>query len=97
MSKITAKHSYNAQELQVWLVSHISELLGVKASEIDVRKPLDSYGLDSAQAMLLASKAQKLLGFQLSPMLLWHYPTIESLAQRLAEEFEVSESETLEL
>lgn len=97
MSNISAKHSFTAQEIQDWLVSHISELLGVKASEMDIRKPLDSYGLDSAQAMMLASKAQKLLGVQLSPMLLWHYPTIESLAQRLAEESEVSASETLEI
>lgn len=97
ISNPTAKQSLTAQEIQVWLVSQISEQLGVPPSEIDVEMTLDSYGLDSAQAMIVATKAQKFLGFQLSAMLLWHYPTIESLAQRLAEEAEASESETFEI
>jgi acyl carrier protein len=93
----TTKSSYTAEEIQVWLISHISDVLGVNPDEIDVREPLDSYGLDSTQGMLLASQAGKLLGFQLSPLVLWHYPTIESLSQRLAEEFQASESETFEI
>jgi len=93
----TAKQTYTAEEIQIWLVSQISEQLGVEPDDIDVRKPLDSYGLESAQAMILASKAEKLLGFQLSPILVWHYPTIESLSDRLAEEAEVSESEIFEI
>lgn len=95
-SNSTAK-SYSAEEIKAWLVSQISEQLGVDSSEIDVREPLDSYGLDSAQAMLLISKAEKLLQFELSPVLLWHYPTIEALAERLVEEFEESETEVFEL
>ncbi len=93
----TANQTYTAEEIQIWLVSQISEQLGVEPDDIDVRKPLDSYGLESAQAMILASKAEKLLGFQLSPILVWHYPTIESLSDRLAEEAEVSESEIFEI
>lgn len=97
ISNSTTKQSYTAEAIQAWLVLHLSEQLGVEPDDVDVREPLDSYGLDSAQAMILASKAEKLLGFQLSPILLWHYPTIELLAQRLAEESEVSESELFEI
>lgn len=86
----------DAAKIQSWLVSQIAEELGVEPDDIDIQVPLDSYGLESTQVMLLASKAEKLLGFQLSPILLWHYPTIESLAQRLAEEPE-SESEFFEI
>lgn len=89
--------TYTAEDIQAWLTSHLAELLRVEADEIDIQAPLDSYGLDSAQAMLLASKAGKFLGFQLSPLLLWHYPTIESLSQRLAEEYESSDSEVFEI
>jgi acyl carrier protein len=91
------KRSYTAEEIQAWLVSNISEMLGVEANEIDIREPLDSYGLDSAQGMVLASRAEKLLGFKLSLILLWHYPTIEALSRRLAEEFADSESEIFEI
>ncbi|NDJ25209.1 acyl carrier protein [Nostoc sp. B(2019)] len=93
----TAKPSYTAEEIQTWLVSHISELLKVNPDEIDITEPLDSYGLDSVQGMLLAAQTGKLLGFQLSPLVLWHYPTIELLSQRLAEEFQASESEIFEI
>ncbi|PIG93478.1 acyl carrier protein [Gloeocapsopsis sp. IPPAS B-1203] len=88
---------YTPEEIQAWLVARISEQLGIAPDEIDIREPLDSYGLDSAKAMLMASQAEKLLGFQLSPILLWHYPTIEALSQRLAEESEDSESEIFEI
>jgi len=93
----TTKASYTAEEIQVWLISHVSDVLRVNPDEIDIREPLDSYGLDSTQGMLLASQAGKLLGFQLSPLVMWHYPTIELLSQRLAEEFQASELETFEI
>jgi acyl carrier protein len=92
-----SERSNTALDIQVWLVTQLAELLGVEATEIDITAPLDSYGLDSAQAMLLAAKAGKFLGFQLSPLLLWHYPTIESLSQRLAEEAQTSDSEIFEI
>ncbi len=96
-----AKQSYTAEAIQAWIVSQLCEQLGVEPNDIDVREPFDSYGLDSVQemvlAMVLASKAEKLLGFRLSPILLWHYPTIEALAQHLVEESEVSRSEFFEI
>jgi acyl carrier protein len=93
----TVKEPYTAEEIKTWLVSQISEHLGVEPDEIDIREPLDSYGLNSGQAMIIASRAEKLLGLKLSPILLWHYPTIEGLSKRLAEEFEASESEVYEI
>ncbi|AFZ24738.1 thioester reductase-like protein [Cylindrospermum stagnale PCC 7417] len=83
---MTFKQSYTAEDIQVWLVSNLAELIGVTTDEIDVKEHLENYGLDSAQAMILVSKLEKLLGFQPSPLLLWHYPNIEALSQRLAEE-----------
>jgi acyl carrier protein len=91
------KHSHTAEEIKAWLVAHISEQLGVEPDDIDIRQSLDSYGLESAQAMILVSKAEKLFGFELSPILLWHYPTIETLSERLAKESEASQSEIFEI
>jgi acyl carrier protein len=92
-----SEQSFTAENIQSWLVSQLAESLQVEPADIDITAPLDSYGLDSAQAMLLAAKAGKYLGFQLSPLLLWHYPTIESLSERLAEEAENSASEIFEI
>ncbi len=94
---MNTKQSMNATEIQAWLLSNLAELLNMEAEEIDVTQPLDSYGLDSTQAMVIVTKAQKMLGFELSPMLLWHYPTIEALSGRLAEEAEESQQDTKSL
>ena len=80
------KQSYNAESIQAFLVSHLAEVVGVETAEIDVDENLENYGLDSAQAMMIISKLEELLGFKPSPILLWHYPNIAALSQRLSEE-----------
>ncbi|WP_414548496.1 thioester reductase domain-containing protein [Anabaena sp. CCY 0017] len=85
---MTFKQAYSAADIQAWLVTNLAELIGVETDEIDINENLETYGLDSAQAMTLVSKLEKLLGFQPSPVLLWHYPNIASLSQRLAEELQ---------
>lgn len=92
-----AIQSYTVKEIEAWLVSQIAEQLNIQTDEIDVKEPLDSYGLDSFQAMMLANKAEKFLGFKLSPMLMWHYPTIASLSKRLVEDLENSESDIFQI
>lgn len=90
---MASKQSHTAEEIQAWLVSILAEALKIAPDEINVQEPLDSYGFDSTQAMLLVTKAEKMLGFEVSPMLLWHYPNIEGLSQRLAEESQDLESQ----
>lgn len=85
---MASKQSYTAEEIQAWLLSHLAEALKIAPDEIDVQASLDSYGLNSAQAMSLITKTEKMLGFEVSPTLLWHYPNVEALSQRLAEESE---------
>ena len=80
------KRSYNAESIQAFLVSHLAEVLTVETAEIDINENLENYGLDSAQAMIIISKLEELLGFKPSPILLWHYPNIAALSQRLSEE-----------
>jgi thioester reductase-like protein len=78
--------TYSAEQIQDFMVSKLAEVLEVTAAEIDVNEHLENYGLDSAQAMMIISQLETLLGFKPSPVLLWHYPTIATLSQRLSEE-----------
>jgi acyl carrier protein len=89
--------SYDAEAIQAWLMSEIAQQLNIEPDEIDVTERLDSYGLDSAQAIMMANKAEKLLGFKLSPLLLWHYPTIASLSQRIAEDLQGEDTEIFQI
>lgn len=95
MSQTTS--TLTSSQIQTWLTTQIAEQLGVHPKVIDPRSPLDSYGLDSAQVMLLITQAEPLLGYQPSPLLVWHYPTLEALSQRLAEDLTASETEIFEL
>ncbi|BAZ29584.1 phosphopantetheine-binding protein [Cylindrospermum sp. NIES-4074] len=96
-SNANVQQPYTAADIQKWLIANISSVLGVEPDKIDIREPLESYGLDSAQAMIIASKAEKFLGFKLSAIYLWYYPNIEELAQRLAEELEDSPSDIFQI
>lgn len=86
-----------ADDIQTWMIGQISQELGVKPDEIDIRVPFDSYGLDSMLAIGIASAGQKFLGLEMSPLLLMHYPTIELLSKHLAAEFEASGAEIFEV
>jgi acyl transferase domain-containing protein len=89
-------NALTAADIQAWLTNQIAKDLGVKPDEIDVRVPFDSYGLDSVLAIAIASAGKQFLGLDISPLLLVHYPTIESLSQHLAKELEFSASEIFE-
>ncbi|MBV8884388.1 MAG: acyltransferase domain-containing protein, partial [Chroococcidiopsidaceae cyanobacterium CP_BM_RX_35] len=89
--------SLTADDIQAWLVGQIAKELGVKPDDIHVRVPFDSYGLDSVLAIGIASAGKQSLGLEMSPLLLIHYPTIESLSQYLAKQLEASESELFEV
>lgn len=77
----------NAETIATWLTNNLAEQLEVEPNELDTSEAIEDYGLDSAQGMIVVSRAEKEFGLEISPMLLWHYPTINALSQRLAEEY----------
>lgn len=76
-----------ATEIQAWMVSYLAELLEIEPDEVDAKIPFDQYGLDSAAAVGMTGDMEDWLGQRLDPTLLYDYPTVEALAQHLAEEF----------
>ncbi|WP_035140792.1 type I polyketide synthase [Fischerella sp. PCC 9605] len=89
--------SLTAPDIQAWLVDRIAKELGIKPEDINIRASFDSYGLDSVLAISIASAGKQVFGVEVSPLMLVHYPTIESLSQHLAKEIEASESEMFEI
>ncbi len=65
------------------LSERIDGHLGKAGEDVDVREPLDSFGLSSQDMVILAGELEERLGRQLSPTLAWEYPTIEALARYL--------------
>jgi acyl transferase domain-containing protein/acyl carrier protein len=87
-----SERSANAEVIQAWLVSKLSERLGIEPHEIDIREPFASYGLGSTEAVRLAGELAVWLRRELSAALAYEYPTVESLARHLAGSSEVPES-----
>jgi myxalamid-type polyketide synthase MxaD len=89
----SSTEAQTAEVIQTWLVSRLTELLGIESREIDVREPFASYGLGSTEVVSLSGDLAEWLGRQISPALAYEYPTIETLAQYLAGSLEVVESD----
>ncbi|MDM9383688.1 acyl carrier protein [Chlorogloeopsis sp. ULAP01] len=88
--KNSTQQSQSAEAIQNWLVLQLAERLNIEPDELDIDLPFDNYDLNSNEALALLNKLEKWLGRSLSPTIVWNYPTIATLAERLAEETEVA-------
>lgn len=86
----TVKNTFLTASIEHWLVTKIADLSGLAPEDIDICQPFANYGLNSAEAVVLAGELGDMLGVSLSATLAWDYPTISLLAQMLAEEFGAS-------
>jgi acyl transferase domain-containing protein/NADPH:quinone reductase-like Zn-dependent oxidoreductase/acyl carrier protein len=82
---LTDEKKRTADEIQDWLISILSDQLGVESSNIEINEAFASLGIDSLQAVSICGDLEVWLGLQLPPTLLWDYPTIQILSQHLAD------------
>jgi acyl carrier protein len=74
-----------ADDIEEWLASYLSKLLGIDPEKIGGRISFARYGLDSSASIALTSELGDWLGRELDPTINYSYPTIEALAKHLAE------------
>ncbi|MBE9077339.1 acyl carrier protein [Romeria aff. gracilis LEGE 07310] len=86
MNPTKTTQSHSAEAIQDWLIAQMAQRLDYDADEIDIHEPFDNYDLDSAQAMGMLGQLETWLGYEFNPVLIFNYPTIAELAERLAEE-----------
>jgi acyl carrier protein len=72
--------------IQAWMIVRLSEALKIAPAEIGVGQPLLIYGLDSLTAFTLTGELAERLGRDLPTTLFWDFPTLEALAEYLADE-----------
>lgn len=72
--------------IQTWVASRIAAELGLKPEEIEYQVPFSEFGLDSRTAVSLVGDLERWLHAKLPPTLLWDHPTVEALAQYLADQ-----------
>jgi acyl transferase domain-containing protein/acyl carrier protein len=85
LQRLNVQHSPQTfLEIQSWLTEHLALMLEIEPSELDIQSRFSDCGLDSARATNLILDLATALGRQLSPTLIWDFPTIEALANHLA-------------
>jgi len=82
----------SSSEIQAFLINRIASILEMDAFSIDPRQPFTYYGLGSLQAVSLAGDLEVFLNCKLSPTLAWDYPTIELLANYLANKMQIKKT-----
>jgi acyl carrier protein len=82
----TSSQPLTAATIQTWLTSYIAKLLDVSPQDVDIQMSFERYGLDSSAIVSLLGDLEHWLKLDLSPAILFDYPTIETLSQYLAKE-----------
>jgi len=78
--------------IQHWITEQLAAYLKMSPDMIDQREPTSRYGVDSSVAVTLTGELADWLGLKLDPTLFWEYPTIESVAQHVAQECQKAQS-----
>lgn len=85
MSKPVAT-SRDLENIREWLISRVATYLGRPAAMVPVDRPFPELGLESIHALTLVGDVGERFACELDPAACWIYPTIEDLAQLIAEE-----------
>jgi acyl carrier protein len=75
---------HSAAEIEAWLIERLRGYLGADAPTIEPHLPFSYYGLDSLDAVALATELETWLGEPVAPDIAWDYPTVSAVAAYLA-------------
>lgn len=73
------------EAIRRWLIANIASVVNMDPAQIDIQQTFDNYGLDSLQAVSLSGDLENWLNREISPTVVWDYPTVEQLARHLSQ------------
>src|SRR5262249_12508753 len=83
-----------SEDIETWLINWLVSQAGVKPDTVDPNKPFAYYGLDSVTGVMLADEFGKWMGRSMPLTLVWDYPTIALLANHLAGQSDLTNSDS---
>ncbi|MEO0969590.1 MAG: acyl carrier protein [Cyanobacteria bacterium J06639_18] len=84
--EISPKNQLSTEEIQVWFISYLTELLDIQPNDVDINSSFESFGLNSSAAVAMTGDLEEWLGYEIEPTIVYDYPTIEALARYLSQE-----------
>jgi phthiocerol/phenolphthiocerol synthesis type-I polyketide synthase D len=71
-------------EIQQWLVTRIAAIAEITPEEVDVDRPFAEFGMDSMQLFELSGELEKFVGYKVSEIVAWDFPTIAKMSRHLS-------------
>jgi acyl carrier protein len=85
VSDLQTQSTETAESIQDWLIDQLAVRLDLDPDDIDIDASFESFGMESAEALVMLTQLEQWLGRTVPPVLVWNYPTIAQLSQRLSE------------
>jgi acyl carrier protein len=86
MPATTKQTVKSREELQADLVGILAKRFRVEPEEIDIYEHLGNYGLDSLDAMMVASELSEACGHDITFDELWEYPSVDKIVDYIVKE-----------
>lgn len=67
--------------LRQWIVNYVCSVLDLDRDTLPTRAPFDSYGFDSAEAVIMAGVMEEEFQIEIDPSLFFNDPSIDGLVQ----------------
>ena len=77
--------AHDAEAIEDWIRNAVAGVLDLRPQEVNVHKPIATYGVDSAEAAGLIGDMEDWLGCKIPLDLVWEWATTREIAERLAE------------
>jgi acyl carrier protein len=85
VSDLQTQSTETTESIQDWLIDQLAVRLDLDPDDIDIDASFESFGMESAEALVMLTQLEQWLGRTVPPVLVWNYPTIAQLSQRLSE------------
>jgi acyl carrier protein len=82
---LKTQEAESADSIQDWFIDQLAARLDLDPDDIDINASFESFGMESAEALVMLTQLEQWLGHSVPPVLVWNYPTIAQLSQRLSE------------
>lgn len=76
---------YNQEKMQDILITLIVNKTDLKQDDIDLDSTFASYDIDSVIALEISGELEEIIGVKINPIILFEYPTINTLSKHLLE------------
>ncbi len=91
------KKIFSISDLHQWLLRQITNLLKMELKQIDLNSSLGLQGMDSLKAVELIKSIEKTCNLSLSPTILWHYSTFNTLFGYLVKHLNLQDNKKVDI